>query len=327
LSRPGVGTLACMIARAVPALLDCGAPIPTDRPFTTAMAMALGVSRYRLDQWVAQGLLRHPIRGVFYAIQIPDSLSLRVAVLKLIVPSACVVTDRTAAWLWGATTALAPNDHLTVPRVHVFSPPGYRLRNGLVASGERLLTDRDVAELDGLRVTTALRTACDLGRLLHREQALAAMDALAALGHFSVVDLVREVWRFKGYRGVVQLRALAPLVDPDSQSPGESILRLRWLDLGMPRPICQVPVPSPHGTTWWLDIGLPELKFAAEYDGEEFHGEEERTHDEARRTWLRTEQGWTIVVVRKENLFGRDQDVDRLLREGYADALKALEKR
>ncbi len=291
------------------------------------MARERGVSRYRLDQWVAEGLLKHPIRGVFYAAQLQDGLALRVAVLKLVVPMACVVTDRTAAWLWGANMVLAPNDHLAVPRVHVFSPPGHRLRNGLVASGERMLADHDVALLDGLRVTTPLRTACDLGRLLHRDQALAAMDALTALGFFTVAELVREVWRFKGYRGVVQLRALAPWVDPGAQSPPESVLRLRWLDLGLPRPICQVPVMSPHGTTWWLDIGLPELRFAAEYDGEAFHGEEQREHDDERRTWLRTNEGWTIVEVRKENLFGRDQDVDHLLREGYTSALRALGKR
>ena len=41
--------------------------------------------------------------------------------------------------------------------------------------------------------------------------------------------------------------ALAPFVDPDSQSPGESILRLRWLDVGLPRPRCQVEVPAPGG--------------------------------------------------------------------------------
>ena len=68
----------------------------------------------------------------------------------------------------------------------MFSPPGYRLRNGLVASGERMLRPEDVVEIGGLRVTTPLRTACDLGRLLHRDQAFAAMDSLAGLGAFSV---------------------------------------------------------------------------------------------------------------------------------------------
>ncbi len=89
----------------------------------------------------------------------------------MVVPEDCVVTDRTAAWLWGAGSALAPNDHLKVPKASVFAPPGRRLRNNLTASGERMLTDRDVVELGGLLVTTSLRTACDLARLLHRDQA------------------------------------------------------------------------------------------------------------------------------------------------------------
>jgi hypothetical protein len=311
------------MARTVtPIFLGDDSAVPTDRPFTTAMAMEYGVSRYRLDQWVARGLLRHPIRGVYHAAQLADGLELRIAILKLVVPADCVVTDRTAGWLWGANMILAPNDHEQVPRVHVFSPPGYRLRNGLVDSGERLLASQDVVELDGLRVTTALRTACDLGRLLHRDQAFAAMDSLAGLGRFAVPELVIEGRRFKGYRGIVQFRALAPYVDPGAQSPPESILRLRWLDIGLPRPQCQVPVPSAYGGTWWLDVGLPEMRFAAEYDGEAYHTEADRAHDVHRRDWLRSHEGWTIVVARKRNLFGRDQNIEQLLREGAREALK-----
>jgi hypothetical protein len=277
------------------------------------MATAAGVRRSQLDLWVRIGALKRPIRGVFYAADLRDDLQLRLAVLRLVVPEACVVTDRTAGWLWGANMILAPNDHLVVPRAHVFCPPGYRLRNGLASSGERKLRPEDVSELDGLRVTTPLRTACDLGRLLHRDQALAAMDSMTRLGRFSVAELVASVHRYAGYRGVVQLRALAPLVDPGAESPPESILRMRWYDVGLPRPRCQVPVLTPSGATWLLDIGLEDARFATEYDGEEFHGEDQRDHDDARRDWLRRERQWTIVVIRKKNLFGHLQDVHHQL--------------
>lgn len=310
-----------------PTMLDETAPVPVDRPFTVAGALEAGVSRYQLTEWVRWGLLTRPMRGVFIARQLPDDLPTRIACLKLVVPGDCVVTDRTAAWLWGAEMALAPNDHLVAPRVSVFSPPGHRLRNGLAASGERMLSCRDVRELDGLRVTTPLRTACDLGRLLHRDGALAAMDALTRLGAFSVNELGLEVPRFSGYRGVVQLRALAPLVDPGSESWGESVLRLRWLDAGLPSPVCQVPVSSPSGGTWWLDLGLPALRFAAEYDGSAFHTETDRRHDDFRRDFLRNDQGWVIVVVRSHNVTGVHQDVDVLLREGLARARSALKRR
>lgn len=301
--------------------LDHTAPVPIDRPFTTAEAHAEGVSRYQLDAWVSGGALCHPIRGVYHVSQLPHDLALRVACLRLVVPEDCVVTDRTAAWLWGATTALAPNDHLVVPKLSVFSPPGHRLRNGLTAGGERMLATSDVTHLEGLRVTSALRTACDLGRLLHRDQALAAMDALAALRQFSVEELALSVDRFKGYRGVVQFRTLAGYVDPAAGSPGESILRLRWIDLGIPRPECQIRVPAPGGGSYFLDMGLRDRRLGAEYDGEEFHTEADAAHDTGRRDWMRCEEDWIIVVARAHNVHGRDQDIDALLRAANRKAL------
>jgi len=72
-------------------------------------------------------------------------------------------------------------------------------------------------------------------------------------------------------------------------------------------------------------MGLEERRFGAEYDGEEFHGEEDREHDEARREWLRRHHGWIIVVARRDNVFGRAQDVDRLLRAAY-ECLPAPQK-
>jgi hypothetical protein len=295
------------------------------RPFVTTEALAAGITRRQVDHWLARGELVRPIRGVLRDVRLDDDLGLRVAVLRLVVPDACVVTDRTAAWLWGAPRVLAPGDHLSTPAVSVFSPPGHRLRNGLVASGERQLVKTDVAVVDGLRVTTPLRTACDLGRLLHRDQALAGMDALTSLGGFCVDDLVPEAARFAGYRGVIQLRALAPLVDPLSGSPGEAALRLRWYDAGLPRPCCQIPVVSPTGGSYYIDLGLEELRFGAEYDGEEFHGPEQREHDGERRRWLRGPQDWSLVVTRRENVYGQQQDACELLRAAY-DAARRRRK-
>ena len=149
------------------------------------------------------------------------------------------------------------------------------------------------------------------------------MDALAALRLFTVEQLARAVLRYRGYRGVIQLRTLAPFADPDSQSPEESILRLRWLDTGLPRPECQIEIPAPHGRFYLLDMGLRDRRFAAEYDGEAFHGEEQQEKDEARREWARDHEFWAIVVARRHNIHGYHQDIDRLLREGHAVAMSA----
>jgi very-short-patch-repair endonuclease len=303
------------------ALLKAQSLLPQGRPFTAAEALDRGVTWVTLRRLVSERLLVHPVRGVYALPDLADNLELRLAMLRLVVPHDCVVTDRTAAWLWGATMALAPNDHLRAPPVSVFAPPGRRLRNGLVDSGERRLGVEDVVELGGLLVTSPIRTACDLGRLLHRDQAFAAMDALAALHRFELEELRLEVERFKGYRGVVQLRSLVPWVRDGSQSQAESILRLRWVAEGLPEAECQVEVDGPDGP-YFLDIGNREHRLAAEYDGAEFHGEDEREHDEDRRRWMSTNRAWVIVVVRKENLFGRRQDVHLLLRAGHESALR-----
>jgi hypothetical protein len=300
--------------------------LPADRPFTSAEARERGLTYADLKRLVAQGFLRRPIRSVYVSSALPDSLELRVSILKLVVPPSCVVTDRTAGWLWGACMILAPNDHIEVPALSVFCPPGCRLRNGLTDSGERRFARGDVVELDGLLVTTPLRTACDLGRLLHRDQAIAALDSLAALNAFSLDELIASVERYKGYRGVIQLRWLVLVVDPRSQSPGESILRLRWLDTGLPRPQCQVEVPTPWGTPYWVDIGLPEIRFGAEYDGEEFHGDDQETHDLGRREWLAREGDWLIEVARKQHVHGPHQDIHVRLRQGYDNALRTASR-
>jgi hypothetical protein len=302
-------------------LLELLLLLPVDRPVSSAEARERGIGYPQLRALVRTGLVTRPVNGVYAVVSLPDDLAFRVAVLKLVVPESCVVTDRTAGWLWGANMILAPGDHLVTPLVSVFCPPGCRLRNGLTASGERRLAPRDVAQVEGLRVTTPLRTACDLGRLLHRDQAIAALDSLAALHAFTLEELLVEIGRYRRYRGVIQLRVLGPLVDPRSESPGESVLRLRWIDAGLPRPQCQVEVHTDWGTSYWIDIGLPELCFGAEYDGEEFHGEEQAEHDENRRDWLGEERGWTIEVARKANVYGRANDIQSSLRAAYEQVL------
>jgi hypothetical protein len=236
--------------------------------------------------------------------------------LRLVLPPDAVVTDRTAAWMHGALMALAPGDHLRVPEVSIFQPAGKRLRNGLSASGERTLALEDVMDIAGVRVTTPLRTACDLGRLLSRDSALASMDALLRLGSFTTDDLILELERFKGFRGIRQARLLAGLADPGAESFGESALRLRWYDACLPRPSTQIDVIDEGWLIGRLDLGDPEVRYAAEYDGEAFHGADRLAHDERRRAALAA-CGWRVDVFRRGNVFGAKADAIDQLRHGH----------
>lgn len=299
------------------------APVPIDRAFTRRQALAEGVPERQLAAWVSAGLLLNPLRGVFHAAQLPDGLELRVECLRLVAPGNAVITGRTAGWYHRAPMVLAAGDHLRVPRVEMHLAPGNRLRNSLATGGERTFLAHEVIDLDGLWVTTKLRTTVDLGIGLPRVQAFAAMCAMAKVADYDKADLLfelRERGRFAGYRGVRQGRGLAPHVDPAFGSGPECALGLSWLDQpGMPPLTLQHRVAHPGGN-YYLDLACPELKYGAEYNGPRWHAEDRAAYDEDRIAWLVEHDDWIIDVFEADDVYGPGRDPGMKLRQGVERA-------
>jgi len=293
--------------------------LPYGEPFATASARAVGLSPKALRWLTMCGFLRHPIQGVYVAADVEDSIELRCSMLRLVLPPGCFVCDRTAAWIHAGDRALAPNEHLEVPPISCFRPSDAgRLRNALSTSGERAIRPRDLMEIGGIVVTTPLRTALDLGRLQPTSDLkLHGMDTMLGLEVFTLDELLAEIPRFNRQRGVVELRVLAPLADGGSESFGETALRRRWRGAGLPRPETQISVTIDGREVYRLDMGLEDLLFAAEYEGEQWHGEDRSEYDEERRQWLEHERDWSISVFRKQHVFGPQQDAERRLRITY----------
>jgi hypothetical protein len=301
--------------------LDSGCNLPLDIPFTAAMARAEGVPRHLLTQWCRMGLLRQPIGRVYVSSALPDTTALRVACLVLVVPDDCVVCDRHAGWLHGAEMALAPNEHLQAMPISLFRPSGNgRLENRLSVSGERNLRSDDITEVLGIPVTTKVRTAWDLGRVRRRESAISGMDQMLRLQGFPHDEFLAGVERFRGMRWVTTLRTLAPLADGRAESPPESVLRLYWIDCGLPHPVPQLEVWRDGVLIARLDIGNPDLRYAAEYDGEEWHSSPgQRDHDRLRRQAV-AEQDFVVDVFTRANVFGQHRNAEELLVRGAARA-------
>ncbi len=305
-------------------LLGTGFPLSLEAPFTTAQATSSGLSRRALGDLRRAGLVRSVLHGVHVVAQAPDDLRTRAQALALVVPAEAVVCDRTAAWLHGVDVLPRSAVH-EPPPVQVAHTDDTRVRRPGVDGLRRGLLPRDVASVHGVRVTAPLRTGLDLGRLLWRYDALAALDGFLRLG-VDHEELLAEVERFRGYRGVRQLRTLAPLADARSESVAESAVRLSWIDAGLPRPQLQIWVEGDAGVPRYrLDLGLEEVRFGVEYDGEEFHTTAaDRRHDERRRDWLRDERGWTIVVLTQADVYGPHRRPIELLQDGHAEALRSL---
>jgi hypothetical protein len=239
-----------------------------------------------------------------------------------------VVCDRTAAWIWEVDVHefreldVLPPMESCVLRGH---DPTDRLE---VRGKTRDLQPTDWVEVGGVPVTTPLRTALDLGCMLPRRRAIAAMDALMRVHAFTQADMTGILPRYFRRRGVVQLRELVPLVDPRAESPRESWTRLEILDHGLPMPELQFWIVIDGVPTYRLDLAYPHARIAIEYDGEEFHSSAEaRERDRARRAWLR-DHGWTVIVIDR-SAFAPGADLAWLFRisEALADAQRVVRRR
>ena len=96
------------------------------------------------------------------------------------------------------------------------------------------------------------------------------------------------------------------MLDPRAESPRESMLRVRMLDFGLPRPASQLVVRDDREVFLArLDFGWEEECVGIEYDGD--HHREAATHsrDLGRHNRLR-ELGWVVFQVDAQGLLAVD---------------------
>ncbi|MDO9380042.1 MAG: hypothetical protein Q7T56_14445 [Nocardioidaceae bacterium] len=237
--------------------------------------------------------------------RVTDDRHSRAMALDLVRPDGAVFYGETVAWLHGLDVLRPRDRHLLVPRCIVPHGGGRARRDGVVCH-EGYLSPKDVEVVQGLAVTTALRTVCDLLRTSWRPHALSAADAFAHAGLVDPEEVRAALVLLRGYPGIRQARALAELIDPGAESAGESWSRLRVIDAGLPAPSTQVRLRDRAGReVARLDMGYDELKIAIEYDGGRDHTlEDDTTHDDERRRMIARRFGWRVVVVTGEDVWG-----------------------
>jgi hypothetical protein len=267
--------------------------LPLDRPFTPASARVAGVGRAALDRMLREGTVRRILRGVYVASTAPESTRLRAAAVGLVAGPHAVAVDRTAAWVHGVDVTRLP---VGDPRPVELLTPG-RHGRGALGSGRRL-SGHDVERIGSLRVTTPLRTALDLGRLLPPDLALGAMDRLLAAGSFTHVQLLAELPGLAGHRGVGQLRALAVQVDARSSGLAESTLRLRWHQARLPTAVPGLPA-NVSGRSVRLSLGVERRQFGAVLAGQV----------SASDLVALQGAGWWVVVLSEERILRTDPSV------------------
>lgn len=143
------------------------------------------------------------------------------------------------------------------------------------------IPEEDVVIVDGVRVTTLERTVYDVIRTRSLESAVIAFDAamrkLAWDDRTNTYDEVTagafrrrirdRIHAHAGARGIRQARFVVEFADGRAQLPGESLLRLRVWQAGLPTPVLQYRVQLEGARYALLDVALPARRRWLEFDG------------------------------------------------------------
>lgn len=280
-------------------------------PFTSVQARDLGLSPKRLTAAIADGSVVRLLDDVYVGAGVEDGPDLRCRAVALVLPEGAVVCRRTAAWLHGADL-FGPRGAMHARLVECLTPaPFGRVRRRGVRGYVGDLDMDDTRLLRGVPVTSRVRTAVDLARWLHRPHALAAVDAMAHADLVTKAEMLDLAARYPRYRWIRQARELIGFVEPRTESPGESWLRLRILDAGFPRPEAQIVIAHDGREIYRLDLGYRDLCAGLEYDGMDFHGSPAaHAHDSARRDDLRRRFGWTVLGFDRGHVWGVRPDLE-----------------
>lgn len=275
--------------------------------FTRAQWHAGGRSRRALEQALADGSARRVLRGVYAWCDVPDVPENRARAIHLLRPQHTVVARTVAAWLSGVDV-LPPGRSIAEESVHLMvdldtTPP--RISGCRASQAE--LPESDLVEEYGVVRTGDARTALDLARFAPRGQAVASVDAFLNDDRVTLADLWARTRPLTKVRNCRRLRANLAVADAGAQSYAESVQRVLYVDAGMPRPTTQIPVYTLAGELLgFLDMGWLRYRLASEYDGEEHHDSDaDRVADSLRRDRITGEGGWSVEVVRKQELWGR----------------------
>ena len=165
----------------------------------------------------------------------------------------------------------------------------------------------DVVIESGVRVTSPNRTAFDLARRLPQVDAVTVIDALCFRRVADLPSIVAFAQAHPGWPGFTRVAPVLELVEPLSESPMETRLRLVLIDGGLPRPVAQFEVRDSR-FIGRLDLAYPAWKIGIEYDGDQHRNPEAFAADLTRQNRLRA-AGWTILRFTVRDVYRKPDQI------------------
>lgn len=260
--------------------------------FVGSHAVSEGVVTQRqLDS----GLFRRVLRNVYVEPGVLHDHRLKARAAALLMPPEAAIGGRSAAAWFGAPYASAAEPVLVVvPSDSRWQgPKGVQVHRTGLASTETWMDE------DGVRLTTACRTAWDVATLEPLMSAVVLLDGMlrdARLGGGELTDavLAHEFTMRRGQWGSRRAQALLSLVDGRAMSPPESRVRVSCHLAGLPHPVPQFEVYEEGVFLGAVDLAWPGARLIVEYEGEYHFDELQIVKDDARYERF-VAAGWRVI--------------------------------
>ncbi|MDI1461776.1 type IV toxin-antitoxin system AbiEi family antitoxin domain-containing protein [Catellatospora sp. KI3] len=185
-------------------------------------------------------------------------------------------------------------------RLHV-SLPGKlavprRLGDTSVVPHQLTLAEGEVMTVDGIAVTTPLRTVADLMLKVDRLAAVSVLDSALHQGLFTEDDFPRLHGALDGRRGAVRARTWVDLADGLAESPLETRSRLRCVDGKVPPDELQAVIVDSVGVAIArVDLLWRSARLIGEADGGEVHERPEAVFRDRERQNALVNAGYRVI--------------------------------
>jgi hypothetical protein len=230
----------------------------TGGPFTFDEAKRAGITWKQLQgpSW------RRISYGRYLWTGLRESLDLVLFSVNQRLPSGAAFSGRTAAWLHGLDLGPVEPIEVTIPK----GSGSWALVG--VSVSQASLPDRDLCMRRGIPTTSALRTVFDLGSRPPLVEAVVAVD-MALHARLIGLEEPRQLAATRtGSRGIRQFRRVLDLVEPATESPMETRMRMLLVINGLPRPEVQATLRDDQGRFLGrTDLYYSSHRLALEYDG------------------------------------------------------------
>jgi len=217
-----------------------------------------------------------------------------------------------AAWLWSGRKGVLAGLSASALHGAKWVEPGMpaelvhsnrRPPRLIVVRGDLLLED-ETDRADGLPVTTAARTAFDIGRRLAVAAAVPRIDALMNASGVTVAEIAAVATAHKGVRGLRSLGEALSLVDGGAESPYESMTRMLLMQNGFPQPQTQIRVRDSNGlVVARLDMGWRQWRVGVDFEGAHHWTDPRQRNRDLERYALLPELGWADIRLNSGVLY------------------------